>query len=149
MITERDFFLKRNEDVGGINGEIIRNLIVEVIEYRFGIAGQVPWPIHWLIDNGPAYISHETQAFARSMGLEICTTPHYTPESNGIAKAFIKTFKRDYFRMHVLTDAITAMEQLLRWFEDYNENYPYKGLKMMSPREYIKLMNSDEECSVQ
>jgi len=134
---------------GGINGEIIRELMAEAIEYRFGIVDQVPWPIQWLSDNGPAYISHETQAFARSMGLKICTTPHYSPESNGMAEAFIKTFKRDYVRMHELPDAITVMKQLSRWFEDYNENHPHKGLKMMSPREYIKLMNRADECPIQ
>jgi len=51
--------------------------------------------------------------------------------------------------MYELPDAITVMEQLPRWFEDYNENPPHKGLKMMSPREYIKLMNRADECSVQ
>lgn len=105
--------------------------------------------IQWLSDNGPAYISHETRAFARSMGLEVRTTPYYSPESNGMAEAFIKTFKRDYVHMHELPNAITVMEQLPLWFEDYNENHPHKGLKMMSPREYIKLMNRADECSVQ
>lgn len=53
-----------------------------------------------------------------------------------MAEAFIKTFKRDYVRMHELPDSITVMEQLPIWFEDNNENYQHKGLKMMSPREY-------------
>jgi len=74
---------------------------------------------------------------------------YYSPESNGMAETFIKTFKRDYVRIHELPDAVTVMEQLPRWFEDYNENHPHKGLKMMSPREYIKLMNRVDECSVQ
>lgn len=51
-----------------------------------------------------------------------------------MAEAFIKTFKRDYVRMHELPDAITVVEQLPLWFEDYNENRPHKNLKMMSPR---------------
>ena len=134
---------------GGINGDIVRDLMAEAIEYRFGIVDQVSSSIQWLSDNGPAYISHETRAFARSMGLEVRTTPYYSPESNGMAEAFIKTFKRDYVHMHELPNAITVMEQLPLWFEDYNENHPHKGLKMMSPREYIKLMNRADECSVQ
>ncbi len=36
-------------------------------------------------DNGPAYIAHETRIFARMIGIELCTTPYRSPESNGIA----------------------------------------------------------------
>jgi len=83
------------------------------------------------------------------VGLVICTTLYYSLEYNGMVEAFIKSFKRDYVRMHELPDAVTIMEQLQRWFDDYNENHPHKGLKMMSPIEYIKLMNRVGECSVQ
>ena len=44
--------------------------------------------------------------------------------------------------MHELPDALTVLEQLPGWFEDYNENHPHKGMKMMSPREYKKLIGS-------
>lgn len=133
---------------GGITGEMVRDLMTEAIEYRFGMVDQVPQSIQWLSDNGPAYIAHETRAFARTMGLDVCTTPYYSPESNGMAEAFIKTFKRDYVHMNELPDSLTVMEKIPLWFEDYNENHPHKGLKMMSPREYKKLINRIEECPV-
>lgn len=60
--------------------------------------------------------------------------------AKGMAESFIKTFKRDYVRMHELSNAKCVMKQLPQWFEDYNEYHPHKGLKMMSPREYIKLI---------
>jgi putative transposase len=37
-----------------------------------------------------------------------------------------------------LPDAITALRQIAGWFEDYNENHPHSGLKMRSPREFIR-----------
>ena len=49
--------------------------------------------------------------------------------------------KRDYSSVNNLFDAITVLEQLPLWFEDYNENHPHKDLKWMSPREYKKLMD--------
>ena len=50
--------------------------------------------------------------------------------------------------MKELPDALSVLEKLPGWFADYNECHPHKGLKMMSPREYIKLMNGVNECPV-
>lgn len=133
---------------GGITGHLIRDLMVEAIEYRFGLVDKVPRPIQWLSDNAPGYIAYETRAFAALAGLELCTTPYYSPESNGMAESFVKTFKRDYVSMNHLPDALSVLEQLPLWFDDYNENHPHKGLKMMSPREYIRLNSRGPECPV-
>lgn len=35
-------------------------------------------------------------------------------------------------------DAQTVLSQLAAWFEDYNEVHPHKGLRMLSPREFIR-----------
>jgi transposase InsO family protein len=50
----------------------------------------------------------------------------------------VKTFKRDYVRVHDRPDAATVLAQLDRWFNDYNESHPHKGLKMKSPREFTR-----------
>ncbi len=61
----------------GINGEAIRDLMVETLDYR--LKGIMPnRKIQWLSDNGPAYVAHETIEFGRRIGLEICTTPPYS-----------------------------------------------------------------------
>lgn len=122
----------------GIDGKAIRDLMVETMEYRIGTAKPTR-PIQWLSDNGSCYTAKETVAFGKMLGLEIRTTPAYSPESNGMAEAFVKTFKRDYVWFGNLKDAETVMKQLAGWMEDYNEKAPHKALKMMSPREYIKL----------
>jgi transposase InsO family protein len=66
-------------------------------------------------------------------------TPAYSPESNGMAEAFVKTFKRDYAYVNNLKDAETVLGSLPGWFSDYNEVAPHRGLKMMAPRQYREL----------
>jgi transposase InsO family protein len=128
---------------GGISGEMIRDLMLTTVEHRFGgDARRVPYPIEWLSDNGSCYTAHETVAFGESLGLLICTTPVYSPESNGMAEAFVKTFKRDYVYLNQLETAESVMRQLPTWFDDYNEVAPHRGLKMRSPREYMRLVST-------
>jgi transposase InsO family protein len=133
---------------GGISGELIRDLIAESIEARFGMVDKVPRRIQWLTDNGPAYIAKATRQFAQAMGLEVCTTSYYSPESNGMAESFVNTFKRDYIHVNPLRDARSVMEKLPDWFRDYNENHPHKGLKMMSPKEFREYQLKLEQCPV-
>ena len=121
----------------GIDGQMIRDLMVETMEYRLGTL-RSPRSIQWLSDNGPCYTARETVQLGRALGLDVRTTPSYSPESNGMAEAFVKTFKRDYVQFGDLEDAETVMAQLPAWMEDYNEQAPHKGLNMLSPREFLR-----------
>jgi putative transposase len=119
-------------------GEHIRDLMAMSVEARFGQV-HTSHPLEWLSDNGAPYTAHETRAFGTACGLLIRNTPAYCPESNGIAEAFVKTFKRDYVYLGKIDDAATVIAQLPAWFADYNENHPHKGLKMLSPKQFRHL----------
>jgi putative transposase len=125
---------------GGITGSHIQDLLVGSLECRFGNVRQLPTAIEWLSDNGPPYIAADTRRFARELGFLVRTTPVRSPQSNGMAEAFVKTFKRDYVDVHPLPDAETVLKQLPHWFEHYNEQHPHKALKMRSPREYRRAL---------
>jgi putative transposase len=60
-----------------------------------------------------------------------------SPQSNGIAEAFVKTFKRDYVRL-ARPDATAVLAELDRLFEDYNEMHPHRALGMRSPRQFSR-----------
>lgn len=47
-----------------------------------------------------------TVLYAHELSLVPITTPAYSPQSNGLAEAFVKTFKRDYLDGAALRDAI-------------------------------------------
>ena len=74
--------------------------------------------------------------YAHELGLVPITTPAYSPQSNGLAEAFVKTFKRDYVAGAELRDAETVLAQLGAWFDDYNTRAPHSALGMRSPAEY-------------
>jgi transposase InsO family protein len=130
---------------GGVTSDMIQDLMLHCVETRFGTE-QAPHPVEWLSDNGSCYTAKETRAFASQLNLISCFTPVRSPESNGLAEAFVKTFKRDYLFSHSLNDAASAMRHLTEWFEDYNEVAPHKALRMLSPREFIRSAQRLERC---
>jgi putative transposase len=121
----------------GIKGEDVQDLMITAIEHRFGSVSRLPKTIEWLSDNGSGYIAHETRSLAREIGLEPRTTPVQSPQSNGMAEAFVRTIRRDYVRVSPIPDARTVLESLPLWFEHYNNLHPHKALGYRSPREFI------------
>jgi putative transposase len=121
---------------GGIDSGDIRDLMIESMERRFGLVDRLPTTIEWLSDNGSPYTAGETRKFAREIGLLPRTTPIESPQSNGMAEAFVKTFKRDYARVRPCPDAAAVLRQLDAWFAHYNTVHPHKALGYRSPREF-------------
>src|SRR5262249_53425920 len=97
---------------------------------------KAPHAIQWLSDNGPQYTATATVLYAHELGLVPITTPAYSPESNGLAEAFIGTFKRDYLGDADLRDAESVLAQVAGWIDDYNTQAPHSALGMRSSREY-------------
>ena len=95
----------------GISGEMVRDLMITAVERRFGTT-KVPQPVEWLSDNGSAYIAKETADTARALGLTLLFTSFRSPESNGMSEAFVKTLKRDYASITVLSDAAAILALL-------------------------------------
>ena len=120
---------------GGIKGEHIRDLMVSAVEHRFGQINRLPAAIEWLTDNGSCYTATDTRRFAGDIGLLPLTTPVESPQSNGMAEAFVRTFKRDYVSVGPKPDAKTVMRSLPGWFDHYNN--PHRALGYRSPREFI------------
>ena len=131
----------------GISGEMIRDLMIECVEARFD-TWRAPDAVQWLTDNGSIYAAANTIDMAVALNLVACFTPVESPESNGIAEAFVKTFKRDYVRINPIPDARTALPAVEHWMEDYNEVHPHSGLAYQAPREYIRASSQPAACPV-
>lgn len=129
------------------HGDIIR-LMDQTVTHRYGeFIEKLPKPIQWLTDQGPQYKAIQTVAYGNSWGFDVRTTPAYSPESNGMAEAFVKLFKRDYVYTNELWTAESVLRKLPEWFLDYNKNHPHSGLQMRSPLEYLEAVNSNNNVS--
>lgn len=84
----------------------------------------------------PRYTATASVIYAHELGLMPITTPAYSPQSNALAEAFVKTFKRDYVDGAELRDAASVLTQLGRWIEDYNTKAPHSALRMRCPAVY-------------
>ena len=87
---------------------MIRDMMVRCVEQRFSDL-RAPHPVQWLSDNGSIFAAHRTIEIAVALNLAPCFTPVESPESNGMAKAFVKTFKRDYVRVSPIPNAAAAL----------------------------------------
>jgi putative transposase len=70
----------------------------------------------------------EVEILKEVLDLVPCFTPVESPESNGMAEAFVKTFKRDYVRVSPIPDAAAALALIDTWMEDYNTVHPHSRL---------------------
>ena len=115
----------------------VKSLMIESIEKRFS-QSTAPRLIQFLSDRGSIYRAKETKSIATQINLQSCFTMAYSPESNGMAEAFVKTIKRDYVYTNDCVDPDAVLKMIPAWFKDYNENAPHSALGMLSPMEYIE-----------
>ncbi|MGY4622805.1 putative transposase [Bradyrhizobium sp. USDA 4486] len=130
----------------GISGEIIRDMMVHCVERRFGDM-RAPRKVQWLSDNGSIFAAYRTLEIAAALNLEPCFTPVESPESNGMAEAFVKTFKRDYVRVNPIprrAHRAAADRPLDGGLQLRTSAFP-AGYR--SPREYIASLEP-AECPV-
>lgn len=115
--------------------EDIQNLMSLSVRKRFS-SDVAPRPIQYLSDRGSIYRAVETITHGRFLNLKSCFTRARSPQSNGMAEAFVGTIKRDYVYVSDCETADKVLAMLPTWIKDYNHEAPHSGLGMMSPMEY-------------
>jgi transposase InsO family protein len=113
----------------------IQHLFTTAVATRFD-AGRAPVPVELLSDNGSVYTALPTILRAEQLGLVPITTPPASPESNGMAEAFVHTLRRDYFAEADLSTGPAILRQLPAMLVDYNTQAPHSALGMRAPLEY-------------
>ena len=58
-------------------------------------------PICLVTDNGPQFVSDETEGYLKSCGIKRVTVPTHSPKSNGICERLVQSFKSALKKMSV------------------------------------------------
>jgi putative transposase len=99
----------------------------------------LPYSADWLSDNGSGCIARKTAAFAGDIGMISCRIPRRSPQSNGIAKAFVKAFPQARLRCDQSdTGRVKRAAATHGWFADYNLGHPHSALQYRSPGEFTQ-----------
>ena len=99
-----------------IDAQPVGDLMMKAVEARFGPGQTAAQPAEWLSDNGSCYSAANTRQFARMLRLKPVTTPVASPQSDGMAEGFVKTFKRDFALLAKGPDSQCVMAALKQRF---------------------------------
>ena len=105
----------------------IQNLMLTAGESCFG--KRVIFPIQEIqfLTNRRAvvYCSRQTIKFERYLAVRSCWTAPYSPQSNGMAEAFIRTIKKNYVYTSDCSSVENVCKTLKQWTFDYNNAASY------------------------
>ena len=104
----------------GLPSWMVQKALTNAVEQRFGSEEHVSKGLHFLSDNGSAYVSAATKFLLRCLGMEDCKKAVCSPRSNGMAESLVKTLKRDYLLFIDLSNAESAMSGLAAAVAKYN-----------------------------
>lgn len=114
----------------------IELMLQEALFNRFGDDLPKKGTLQFLHDNGPEYIEKKLVRSINDWNVENCSTPTYSPQSNGMCESFNGTFKRDYVYENCLDNPKVIYKQIQKWVDEYNNYAPHSALNMKTPNEF-------------
>lgn len=126
-----------------ITGTTLIEVVKDALNKRFGCESvPVKRELEFLSDNGTEFIEKGFKRFLENAGFTVCNTPVRSPESNGIAESFFKSFKRDYVYQAMNMSIEDIAENVIKWIEDYNTRAPHSALGMTTPEKFYENWNA-------
>jgi putative transposase len=101
---------------------------------RFGCTRGAPVGMSIRHDNGLVFGSRLFRAVVRDYGLKQEFITPYTPEQNGLAERFIRSFKEECVWQHRFDSIDQARSVIAKWIDWYNTGRPHQALNYKTPQ---------------
>ncbi len=115
----------------------MQDLVITAVENRFGRINMLSEPIEWLTDNGSCFVARTPHPCSATSAWNLARHRCEAHRSNGMAEAFVKTFKRDYVSVNPTPDAETVMAQTAVLVRALQQSSPAQCFRYQAPREFI------------
>jgi hypothetical protein len=135
--TEKDFLMPI-EDVFLISMPAER--VIRILEKVIWLKGK---PEAIRCDNGPEFISNKFQDWCKANGITIKYTQPGCPTQNSYVERFNGSYRRGVLDAYIFRTLTDVREITEKWMEDYNECRPHHSLGDMSPNEYRRKYETD------
>jgi len=86
-----------------------------------------------LTDNGACYRSHLHRSMCARLGVQVCFTRPYRPQTNGKAERFIQTLLREWAYAATFQTSLQRQHALRPWLRYYNLQRPHMALDGRPP----------------
>ena len=94
-------------------------------------------------DNGPEFISNKFQDWCKANGITIKYTQPGCPTQNSYVERFNGSYRRGVLDAYIFRTLTDVREITEKWMQDYNECRPHHSLGDMSPNEYRRKYETD------
>jgi putative transposase len=93
-------------------------------------------------DNGCQPTSKRFISECKSLGIQQIFTSYNNPKGNADTERVIRTIKEDLVWPREWKDIYELKEELTKWIQNYNEDFPHSSLGYMTPYDYEAWFNA-------
>ena len=112
-------------------------------QFPNGIKEATPY-LQLVSDNGCQPTSKRFISECKSLGIQQIFTSYNNPKGNADTERVIRTIKEDLVWPREWKDIYEMKEELTKWIQNYNEDFPHSSLGYMTPYDYEAWFNASQ-----
>ncbi len=95
-------------------------------------------PLRMRMDNGPEFISHKLEQWAKVNGVELLFIQPGEPTQNAYIERCNGSIRRELLNAYIFNSLNEVREKAEEWMTDYNYHRPHQALDFKSPADLLQ-----------